>query len=68
MLLLKSTALASSVVVVDLLGAADKVQSDTLLTYEPLLFVAAGYFVSTLVIEACFRRFEWHYAKTHRPA
>jgi len=67
-LLLKSTALASSVAVVDLLGAANKVRSDTLLTYEPLLFVAAGYFVSTLVIEAGFRRFERHYAKTHRPA
>ena len=67
-MLLKATALASSVAVVDLLGAANKVRSDTLLTYEPLLFVAAGYFICTLVIEAIFRRYERHYAKMHRPA
>lgn len=42
-LLLKSTALASTVAVVDLVGAANRVRSDTFLVYEPLLAIAVVY-------------------------
>jgi polar amino acid transport system permease protein len=67
-LLLKSTALASTVAVVDLLGAANQVRALTYRVYEPLLFVAVAYFLATLGIERAFRGFERAYAKAHRPA
>lgn len=57
-LLLKSTPLASTVTVVDLFGAANIVRSETFLTYEPLLFVAAVYVACTLVIAVVFRLVE----------
>jgi polar amino acid transport system permease protein len=66
-LLLKATALASTVTVVDLLGAANVVRAQTFRTYEPLLFVAAGYLVLTLLIEHVFRRFELRFARAQRP-
>jgi polar amino acid transport system permease protein len=55
---LKSTALASTVAVVDLLGAAGQVRSTTFLVYEPLLLVAVIYLVLTLIIEAVGRLLE----------
>ena len=67
-LLLKATALASTITVLDLLGQVNIIRSKTYLTYEPLLTLATVYLVITLLIEAGFRRFERHYAKTHRPA
>lgn len=57
-LLLKSTPLASTVTVIDLFGAANVVRSETFLTYEPLLFVAAVYVACTLVIAVIFRLIE----------
>ncbi len=57
-LLLKSTPLASTVTVIDLFGAANVVRSETFLTYEPLLFVAAIYVACTLVIAVAFRLIE----------
>jgi polar amino acid transport system permease protein len=65
-LLLKSTALASTVAVVDLLGAANIVRAQTYRVYEPLLFVAVGYLVLTLVIERVFRVYEQRVAKIYR--
>jgi polar amino acid transport system permease protein len=65
-LLMKSTALASTVTVIDFLGAANVVRARTFRTYEPLLFVAVGYFALTLVIEYGFGRVEGHFAKTRR--
>ncbi|MBN7807812.1 ABC transporter permease subunit [Agrobacterium rubi] len=53
-MLLKSTALASTVAVVDLLGAANLVRSQTFQIYSPLLLVATIYLGLTLVIETCF--------------
>jgi polar amino acid transport system permease protein len=53
-LLLKSTALASTVAVVDLLGAANLVRAQTFRIYEPLFLVAAIYLGLTLVIETVF--------------
>lgn len=67
-LLLKATALASTVAVVDLLGAANIVRAQTFRVYEPLLFVAVGYFLATLAIERGFRSLERHFAKSQRPA
>lgn len=55
-LLLKSTALASTVAVMDVLGAANFVRSQTLRTYEPLLLTALLYLLLALVIEYLFRR------------
>lgn len=67
-LLLKSTALASTVAVVDLLGAANIVRADTFRVYEPLLFVAIAYFLATLAIERAFGVLERRYAKAYRAA
>lgn len=55
-LLLKSTALASTVAVMDVLGAANFVRTQTLRTYEPLLVTALVYLVLALLIEHVFRR------------
>jgi polar amino acid transport system permease protein len=65
-LLLKATALASTVAVVDLLGAANRVRADTFRVYEPLLFVAVIYFLATLLIERGFRVLERRYARAYR--
>ena len=65
-LMLKSTALASTITVIDLLGAANEVRAETYRVYEPLLFVAAGYIVLTLCIERVFRIFERHAARAFR--
>jgi polar amino acid transport system permease protein len=57
-MLLKSTALASTVAVMDVLGAANLVRAQTFRTYEPLLMIAVVYLVLALLIEHVFRRFE----------
>jgi polar amino acid transport system permease protein len=67
-LLLKATALASTVAVVDLLGAANIVRAQTFRVYEPLLFVAVAYFLATLAIERAFAVLERRYAKAYRAA
>lgn len=67
-LCLKSTALAYLVSVQDLLGQINIIRSREAITYTPLLVVAVGYLIATLVIEAVFRRFEANFAKTMRPA
>lgn len=54
-LLLKSTPLASTITVIDLLGAANIVRSQTFRTYEPLLLVGGVYILLTLVIAVVFR-------------
>ena len=53
-MLLKSTALASTIAVIDLLGAANVVRAQTLQVYEPLLLVALVYVCLTFLIEALF--------------
>lgn len=67
-LLLKATALASTVAVVDLLGAANIVRAQTFRVYEPLLVVAIAYFLATLAIERVFAGLERRYAKSYRTA
>jgi polar amino acid transport system permease protein len=57
-MLLKSTALASTIAVIDLLGAANVVRAQTLQVYEPLLLVAGVYVCLTFLIEALFAFFE----------
>ena len=53
-MLLKSTALASTIAVIDLLGAANVVRAQTLQVYQPLLLVAGVYVCLTFMIEALF--------------
>jgi polar amino acid transport system permease protein len=53
-MLLKSTALASTVAVMDVLGAANYIRAQTLRTYEPLLAIAIIYVVLAFVIEKAF--------------
>ncbi len=65
-LLLKATALASTVTVLDLLGAAQLVAAQTFRTYEPLLIAAIGYLLATLVIEAAFRAVERRIGRAYR--
>jgi polar amino acid transport system permease protein len=55
-MLLKATALASTVAVTDLLGAANLVRAQTLRVYEPLLVVAVIYIILAIVIEQGFAR------------
>ncbi|OWJ94145.1 nickel permease [Pseudomonas sp. A46] len=57
-LLLKSTALASTVAVVDLLGAANVVRAQTFQIYQPLLLVAGIYICLTFLIETLASRME----------
>lgn len=57
-MLLKSTALASTVAVMDVLGAANYIRAQTLRTYEPLLAIAVIYVVLAFVIERAFGRLE----------
>jgi polar amino acid transport system permease protein len=67
-LLLKATALASTVAVVDLLGAANIVRAQTFRVFEPLLLVAVIYFVATLAIERGFLVLERRFGKAYRRA
>ncbi|EJM96948.1 amine acid ABC transporter, permease protein, 3-TM region, His/Glu/Gln/Arg/opine family [Pseudomonas sp. GM74] len=55
-MLLKATALASTVAVTDLPGTANLVRSQTLRVYEPLLVVAGIYIILAIVIEQGFAR------------
>lgn len=55
-MLLKATALASTVAVTDLLGAANLVRAQTLRVYEPLLVVAVIYIILAILIEQGFAR------------
>jgi polar amino acid transport system permease protein len=57
-LLLKSTALASTIAVVDLLGAANQIRSITFEIYKPLLLVAIIYIIATYIIELIFAKLE----------
>jgi polar amino acid transport system permease protein len=55
-MLLKSTALASTVAVTDLLGAANLVRAQSLRVYEPLLAVALIYIILAFLLEYGFSR------------
>jgi polar amino acid transport system permease protein len=57
-MLMKATALASTVAVTDLLGAADIVRAQTFHVYEPLLLVAIVYLLLTYGIESVYGRVE----------
>lgn len=57
-MLLKSTALASTIAVIDLLGAANVVRAQTFQIYQPLILVAGVYVCLTFIIEGVFALFE----------
>ena len=57
-LLLKSTPLAATITVVDLMGAANIVRAQTFRVYEPLLLVAGIYVVLAVIISQAFRCLE----------
>jgi polar amino acid transport system permease protein len=57
-LLLKSTPLASTITVIDLMGAAGIVRAQTFRTYEPLIVVAVVYIALAVVIALSFRWLE----------
>lgn len=57
-LLLKSTPLAATITVIDLMGAANIIRSRTFRVYEPLLVVAVVYVVLAIVIALVFRWLE----------
>jgi polar amino acid transport system permease protein len=64
-LLLKSTPLASTITIIDLMGAANIVRSQTFRVYEPLLLVACVYIVLAVIIALIFR---WLERRVPRPA
>ncbi len=51
---LKSTPLAFTIPVMDLMGVTSRIRQDTLLTYEPLLFLALVYVCLTFLITRAF--------------
>ncbi len=53
-LLLKATALASTVAVAEVLGMVQKIRADTLRNYEPLLAAAVVYIMLTFILTRCF--------------
>lgn len=57
-LLLKGTALASTITVFELMGAANLVRAQTFRVYEPLCAAALGYFLLAVVIATGFGFFE----------
>ena len=57
-LLLKSTPLAATITVIDLMGAANIIRAQTFRVYEPLLLVAGVYIVIAVVIALVFRFLE----------
>ncbi|MFM9845281.1 MAG: ABC transporter permease [Dongiaceae bacterium] len=66
-LLLKATALASTVAVPEVLGMIQKIRADTLRTYEPLLAAAVVYIVLTFILTRCFNYFERRLNKDRQP-
>lgn len=57
-LLLKSTPLAATITVIDLMGAANIIRAKTFRVYEPLIVVAAVYVVLAILIALVFRWLE----------
>jgi polar amino acid transport system permease protein len=55
---LKSTPLAYTITVMDLMGATTKIRQGTYLTYEPLLFLALVYIILTFFITRAFNYVE----------
>lgn len=55
---LKSTPLAFTVTVMDLMGVTSKIRQDTYITFEPLMLLAMIYMALTFVIVWLFKRFE----------
>ncbi|MDE2446001.1 MAG: ABC transporter permease subunit [Alphaproteobacteria bacterium] len=55
---LKSTPLAFTLPVMDLMGATSKIRQDTYIIYEPLLFLALVYMILTFIITRAFGYFE----------
>lgn len=51
---LKSTPLAFTITVMDLMGARFKISSDTYIMYEPLIFIAVVYMILTFIITRAF--------------
>src|SRR5688572_18432949 len=64
-LLLKSTPLASTITIIDLMGAANMVRAQTFRVYEPLLLVACVYIVLAVIIALIFR---WLERRVPKPA
>lgn len=50
---LKSTPLAFTLPIMDLMGVTSRIRQDTYLTYEPLLFLAGIYLTLTFIITQC---------------
>jgi polar amino acid transport system permease protein len=63
-LLLKSTPLASTITIIDLMGAASIVRAQTFRTYEPLLIVACVYVMIAVIVALAFR---WLERRVPRP-
>ena len=55
---LKSTPLAFTVTVMDLMGARAKISSDTYIMYEPLILIAVVYMILTFFITRAFNYLE----------
>lgn len=66
-MLVKATPLASTVTVMDLLGAASRVRAETFRVYEPLLVAAAVYVMVSLIVAQVFRILERRVPTSHRP-
>ncbi|MBZ9772494.1 ABC transporter permease [Mesorhizobium sp. CO1-1-8] len=64
-LLLKGTALASTITVFELMGAANLVRAQTFRVYEPLFAAALGYFLLAVLVTSGFGFFERRLARRY---
>ncbi|BCG86735.1 MULTISPECIES: ABC transporter permease subunit [unclassified Mesorhizobium] len=64
-LLLKGTALASTITVFELMGAANLVRAQTFRIYEPLFAAALGYFLLAAIVTTGFGFFERRLARRY---
>ncbi|TPI37372.1 ABC transporter permease subunit [Mesorhizobium sp. B3-1-6] len=64
-LLLKGTALASTITVFELMGAANLVRAQTFRVYEPLFAAALGYFLLAVLVTTGFGFFERRLARRY---
>jgi polar amino acid transport system permease protein len=65
-LLLKSTALASTIAILDVIGQAEVATAESFRFYEPLLVAAVIYILLTLLITRLFAWLEWHVNRDRR--
>lgn len=66
-MMLHATSLVSTITLLDLTGAANRIYSTYYLPFEAFMVAAAVYMMLTYVLVRCFRYAEWRYLAHQRP-